>query len=112
MAEVTQQPPEAGRDRAAGVVVDDHQALGRDAGQPHLGLEPGRGRERVPAGAGGGGDRLQIDEDGARDVACVVSGPAAAAVEIPAKVDDPQVGIGRVLRQPGGVHQRFHAWLA
>ena len=51
-------------------------------------------------------DRVQVHEHGARDVPAKVGVATLAAGEVPAEVDDAEVGIADLLSEPLWCHQR------
>src|SRR5258708_26079026 len=65
-------------------------------------------------GARGVGDLVDVEEDGARDMLLVVFGPRAAVLhrEVIAGVDDPEVGVGQMLGEPGGADQALGMGIA
>src|ERR1700694_2445571 len=106
VAEVTEQEPEPCRHRSARVVVHDDGRRGADARLAHLALELRRGGQRMPACSVLALDRLEVDEDGARDMAPFVLLASVAALQVPAEVDHADVGVVDVFAKPAGLHQR------
>jgi len=94
VAEVTQQPPRAGRRRRVGVVVDHDRAVIADTGAAHGRLEVGGRGHRVPAaGTGRRGEvAVQVGEHGAGNVAGQVEVDAGRAAEPPAHVEQRHFG--------------------
>ena len=94
VTEVVEHPPQARRDRPAGVVVGHDLVARADPGRLEALLEVGGCRERVAPRADGGHEvDVEVEEDRTGEVAGVVgraTGPGRA--EHPADVDDAQVG--------------------
>ena len=94
MTEVVEHPPQARRDRPAGIVVGDDLVVGADPGR----LEPlpevgGRGERVAPRADGGHEIAVEVEEDRTGEVAGVVGGATGARrAEHPAHVDEAQVG--------------------
>jgi hypothetical protein len=90
VADRAQHPDEAGGDHPAGVVVGDHGVLVTDPERTHGGGEILRLGERVAAGeprVGMAGQRgVEIDEDGAGEMAAGIGIAAGPGVDVPAAV--------------------------
>ena len=106
--EVAEQPPEAAGRVCALVVVNDDPRAALHTGGTHGPLEGCSFGQRMPAGvrAVTGHLTVEVDEDRSGDVAGVVGGPAGAAVQVLAEVDDAQIWVVAMLSQPGAGDQR------
>src|SRR5438105_8006114 len=106
MAEVAEEEPESGGRRAAAVVVNDNLGVVVHASQSQLTFKLVGRRKRVAASAILACDLLQVEENRARYVAVDELLPAAAPLQIPAKVDHPDIAMVDVFAQPVGLDQR------
>src|SRR5438132_3572409 len=106
MAEVAEEEPESGGRRAAAVVVDDNLGVVVHASQSQLTFELVGRRKRVAASAILACDLLQVEKNRVRYVAADEFLPAAPTLQIPAKVDHPNIAIVNVFAQPVGLAQR------
>ena len=100
VAEVVQHPPQSGRHPAADVVVDRDQVAIADPGPAEAGGERERIGQRMAAGALGGRQvAVDVEVNRVGQVTCVIGGASRTGLaQVPADVDDPQVGIV----DPGG----------
>ena len=103
--EPAQQKPNSCGHRAPNVVIDDHGRRVVDARHAYRGLELLEGGQRVPAWPFAR-DVVELDERRAGDVPVGVLLRALAADEVPAEVDDANVGIPDVIVQPVRADQR------
>ena len=103
--EPAQEKPQARGHRAPNVVIDDHGRRVVDARHAYRGLELLEGGQRVPAWPFAR-DVVELDERRAGDVPVGVLLRALAADEVPAEVDDTNVGIPDVRMQPVRADQR------
>ena len=104
MAGRAQHPHQPGGDDAALVVVGHDGVVVADPEPAHPAREHLRVGQRVPAllrARRGGEPVVELDEDGAGQVAAVVLGPARAPVEVPADVGEHE--LAEVGGGPGGV---------
>ena len=113
LAEGAQQPPRPGGDRAAGVVVDDDRAVGRDTQAAERGRHLGGGRQRMTAALGARRQRqvgVEIDPAGARDVASLIRGASRSPVEVPPGVEHFDLAdvFGKPLPRHDLTRQRHH----
>ncbi len=94
MSEVVEHPPQSGGDPAADVVVDHHVIPVTDPGNLESIAEVGWVRQRVsPRALGGRQVGVEVEEDGAGDVARLVADPAGTRrAHDPADVDDAELG--------------------
>src|SRR5438105_1643947 len=106
MAEVAEEEPESGGRRAAAVVVNDNLRVVVHASQSQLTFELVGRRKRVAASAILACDLLQVEKNRVRYVAADEFLPAAPTLQIPAKVDHPNIAIVDVFAQPVGLDQR------
>jgi hypothetical protein len=91
VADDPEHPHQPGRVDATGVVVRDDRVLVPDTECRQAGGERLRLGQRVPAvgrGAGPGEHAIEVDEDGARQMAVVIGGATGPAVEVPAHVGE------------------------
>ena len=112
-AEGTQHPPEPGRPHVLARVVEDDAEAVTDAEPPHPRCEPVRaGQGERPGGPVRVGKPAQVGERRARNVSPL---PASSAAPDPRqrlqahlnrRVDDPQVWISQVFREPTGFDER------
>jgi hypothetical protein len=95
MPEVAKQPPGACGGERGGGVVDDRGPGGADAGASHRGLERGRVRERMASSGPGWGGQVgvEVDVDGARDMATLVFLTPGRPAELPADVEQGRRGV-------------------
>ncbi len=101
--EVAEEPPDAARHAAAGVVVRHDRMLVADPAAPERACQLGAARQRMPARTARRIRRqlpVEVQEDRPGQVAGVVRRPPGWPGERPAHIDDPQVGIVAVITQP------------
>src|SRR5207302_8006172 len=106
MSKVAEEEPESGGRRAAAVVVNDNLGVVVHASQSQLTFELIGRRKRVAASAILACDFFQVEKNRVRYVAADEFLPAAATLQIQAKVDHPDNAIVNVFAQPVGLDKR------